>query len=87
MEASSPTEDDGVGSAASSNNARLSTIVDDPSPGLVGYATSDGLEPTSDADAGADAGDDTGWDAPIWIDRVWDRFALLGWRRIITFLP
>ena len=84
MEASSPTEDDGVGSAASSNSARLSTIVDDPSPGLVGYATSDGLEPTSDADA--DAGDDTGWDAPIWIDRVWDRFALLGWRRIITFL-
>ena len=81
MEATSPIENDAVGSAASSNGASLSTIVDDPAPPL-GGATRDGRESASDVDGG----DDAEWDAPIWIDRLWDRVTLIGWRRIITFL-
>lgn len=85
MEAPTPTEDDAVGSAASSNGEGVATIVDDTAPaiGTIAPATTDTKKPIGPLD---DEGEEIDWDAPVWIDRVWDFVASLGWRRIITFL-
>ena len=86
MEAPTPTEDSSVGSAASSNGEQVATIVDDPAPSMrpSGQSTGDVRQSTVLFDP--DDGEEIDWDAPAWIDRVWDRFTALGWRRIITFL-
>jgi len=86
MEAPTPTEGEAVGYAASMNAERATTIVDDPTPAThpPGSSTSDGGPHEAPFDA--DDGDEIDWDAPVWIDRVWDRVTALGWRRIITFL-
>ena len=83
MEAPTPTEDDAVGSATSVTGEGVATIVDDPSADLrpPGHSAGDAPEPASPLDD-----DDVQWDAPIWVDRLWDRLAVVGWRRIITFL-
>ncbi len=85
MEAPTSTEDSAVGCAAPANGRVVATIVDDPAPPTrpVGHSTAD-VAPSSAPFS--DDGEDVDWDAPVWIDRIWDRFTALGWQRIITFL-
>src|SRR5688572_4612047 len=86
MEAPTPTEGEAVGSATSMNNERATTIVDDPTPAMRPADDSTSDDAPRQAPFDADDGEEIDWDAPVWIDRVWDRVAALGWRRIITFL-
>jgi hypothetical protein len=88
MEAPTPIEDDAAGSATPKIGPSRATIVDDPSPPVADGVNGAGsmaddvrsARPEDDDDLDAE------WDAPIWIDRLWDRVGALGWRRIITFL-
>jgi hypothetical protein len=87
MEAPSPIEDDAEGSAPPTIGPATATIVDDPPPSAAERTAASTRSHDVDeraADEYADA--DAQWDAPIWIDRLWDRVGALGWRRIITFL-
>ena len=87
MEAPSPIEDDAVRSAPPTIGGHKATIVDDPSrPSVTIGAGSTAALGDRDARRREDDDADVEWDAPVWIDRVWDRVGALGWPRIITFL-
>ena len=90
MEAPNSIDDDAVRSAAPMiGGGSKGTIVDDPSRPSDESVTESRSTVAHDerGERGLDDDDaDVEWDAPIWIDRVWDLVGALGWRRIITFL-